>query len=368
MKQYLYATIVMAAVCGVPLGIASCDKDCPVCPPPVADPVSDYNVYITGTYASEVYVYNTAQKAIVDSIHLGDSLIIRGMNVTGDGKYLLVIQNTMYDNIPEDLVRYDVETHDTTHINADFVTCLGCARIEVSNTGRYIAVSEDYGIHFIDGTTFEHLFSDTVYIESGRFTYNDSLFYCEWGSREYGIYDMMAESLAARVKFVDIYGDSPWIWGIQPTHDGSALFMFVRYSYYSNWFFSYRADLDSIGVRYRMGPPGGDLRISPDGKTVLASDPGFTAVGEMGSQMLIAANVANDGITVISPGYSEDGSFALLAGDIAFTPDSRYGIVADEEGLGFGLLDMKTLRYVDVLRSPKGFSTMDFVACQKTRK
>jgi len=367
MKRYLYIMIVMAAVCGVPLGIVSCDKDCPVCPPPVTEPVSDYDVYISGTYAHAVYVYNTASKTITDTIPLPGSYYTLDIGISGDGRNLLVLDigGGLFDR--PDLTIIDLETLDTVKAFLGLFDYIS-GTIEVSNTGKYIAISGEHGIYFLDGTTFELLFSDTVYIESGRFTYNDSLFYGQRGLTNYFVYDLSAESLAVKDKYVDENGYSPHIWAIQPTHDRSAYFMFVRYGQTSNWFISYRPGLDSTGIWLFMGPPGGDLRISPDGKTILASDPGFVVFGEMGSQMLIAANVVNDGITVISPGYSEDGSFALLAGDIAFTPDSRYAMVTDEVGWGVGLLDMKTLRYVDVQRSPGAEGTTSLAACQRTNK
>jgi len=366
MKRYLYGTIVIAAVYGASLGIVSCDKDCPVCPPPSAQPASDYNVYISGTYAHAVYVYNTASKTITDTIPLPGSYYTADIGVSGDGRYLLVLSTPGVEYDLTNLSIIDLHTLDTIKtINGVFVDYL-VGGIEVSNTGKYVAVYDDNNIYFYGGATFEVLFSDTVDVLSGRFTYNDSLFYCQRGLTNYFVYDMAAESLVEKSQYVDEYGYSPHIWGIQPTHDGSALFMFVTYPY-TNYFISYRPKLDSTGIWYLMGPPGGDLRISPDGKPILASDPGFVELEEPGSQMLLAVDASNDGVTIIPPGYTHDGLFALLAGDIAFTPDSKYAIVADEWGWAFGILDMRTLRYIDVQRSLTDNVVMDIVACQKLK-
>lgn len=367
MIQYIYPAFMLMAVCATVLGLSSCDKDCPVCPPPPAEPVSDYDVYISGTYAHAVYVYNTASKAITDTIPLPGSYYTADIGVSGDGRHLLVLSTPGVDYNLTNLTIIDLEILDTIKtINGVFVDYL-VGGIEVSNTGKYVAVYDDNNIYFYDGATFEVLFSDTIDILSGRFTYNDSLFYCQRGLTNYFIYDMAVESLVTKSQYVDESGYSPHIWAIQPTHDGSALFMFVAYPH-TNYFISYRPKLDSTGIWYLMGPPGGDLRISPDGVTILASDPGFVELEEPGTQMLLAVDASNEVVTIIPPGYTHDGLFALLAGDIAFTYDSRYAMVADEDGWGFGLLDMKTLRYVDVQRSPVAEGTTSLAACQKIRK
>jgi hypothetical protein len=334
MKQYIYIMVVLAVTMALALGLTSCDRDCPVCSAPPTEPVSDYDVYITGQYANTVYVYNTARKAIIDSIPLHDSLCIGSIAVSGDGRHLLIASYILFTSGSANVTVIDLISRDTILTYSNLIRSAINTEIEVSNTGKYIAVHDGNDIHFLDGNTFDVLFSDTLDIHSGRFIGNDSLFYCEWTGREYGIYDMAAESLVMKTKYVDNYGNSPWIWGIQPTHDGSALFMFVRYGAYANWFVSYRPTLDSIGVRYRMGPPGGNLRISPDGKTILVSDPGFLEAEMPGTYMLIAVDAANDGITIVSPGYTNDGSYIVLPGDIAFTPDSRYATVASETSRG----------------------------------
>lgn len=367
MRQNIYIMAGLPVAMALAIGLISCDKDCPVCPPPVAEPVSDYNVYITGTYASEVYVYNTAQKAIVDSIYLGDSLAINDLAVTGDGSRLLIIKNKMYDAIPEELIILDVQTHDTVKMNTDFIKRMGYARIEVSHTGKYIAIYDTEIIAFLDGNTLQVLYTDTLRVHNGRFLPDDSRFYFSRSGASQGYIDLTQDFAYSFFKYTDNDGYSPVVWTIQPASNGAALYMFVRYSSASNWFVSYRPDLDSVGLWRFMGPPGGDLRISPDGKTILASDPGFITVDQMGSQAIIAVDVANDGLTLVSAGYTNDGTYGILAGDIAFTPDGKYAAIACEAGTGFGLLDMRTLRYTDVQRSPHGGATMDLVACQKLK-
>lgn len=360
MRRHIYITVVLAVTVAVVLGLISCDKDCPVCPPPVAESVSDYDVYITGAHATMVFVYNTAKKAIIDSIPLGDSLTIYDLAVTGDGSRLLLIKN--------DLIVLDIQTGDTVQMNTDFIKRMGYARIEVSHTGKYIAIFDTQILAFLDGHTLQLLYTDTLRVHNGRFLPDDSRFYFSRSGASQGYIDLTQNYTCSLFTYTDDYGGSPAIWNIQPAQDGTALYMFASYNQYVNWFISYRPEIDSIGVRYRMGLPDGDLRVSPDGKTILASDPGSINLDAFRTQMLIAVAAANDGITVISPGYSSDGSYAVLAGDIVFTPDSRYAIVADEAGSGFALLDIKTLTYIDVQPSPHDWSVMDFVACQKSKK
>lgn len=359
MRHYIHATILLVAGCVAAIGLVSCDEDCPVCPSPSAEPVSDYNIYITGTHATMVYVYNTAKKAIIDTIPLGGSLTINDLAVTGDGSRLLLIKNN--------LIVLDIQTGDTVQVNTDFIKRMGYARIEVSHTGKYIAIFDTEIIAFLDGNTFQVLYTDTLRVHNGRFLPDDSRFYFSRSGASQGYIDLTRNYACSLFTYTDNYGGSPAIWNIQPAQSGTALYMFASYNLYVNWFISYRPEIDSIGVRYRMGLPNGDLRVSPDGKTILASDPGSINLDGFRTEMLIAVDAINDGITVISPGYSSDGSYAVLAGDIVFTPDSRYAVVADEAGLGFALLDIKTLNYIDVQRSPGGYSTMDFVACQKIR-
>lgn len=367
MRQYAHAIAEFAVSCLIVFMLASCDKDCPVCPPPAVEPVSDYNIYISGTSAHAVYVYNTASKTITDTIPLPGSYYTTDIGVSGDGKYLLVISTPSAQESQIVLAIIDVETKDTLNIITGLTTSFHSS-VEVSNNGQYIAVFDTKNMTFLDGRTFEILYSDTLRVHYGRFLPDDSRFYFSRSGASQGYIDMTQNYTCSFFRYTDDYGYSPTVWAIQPALQGDAIYMFVRYSQTSNWLISYRPALDSTGIWRFMGPPGGDLRISPDGKNILASDPGFITIDQMGSQMLIAVDVANDGITIISPGYTDDGTYGLLAGDIAFTPDNRYAAIACEAGTGFGLLDMKTLRYVDVLRSPYGGATMDLVACQKIIK
>jgi len=366
MKQLRSISAVLMLSCAISLGMAACDKDNPIRPP--VETVSDYDVYITGTYASMVYVYNTAKKAIIDSIPLGDSLKIYDLAVTGDGSQLLIIKNKMYDDIPEELIVLGVQTRDTVQMNTSFAKSLGKASIEVSHTGQYIAVFDTETLTFLDGNTLQVLYTDTLRVHNGRFLPDDSRFYFSRSGASQGYIDLTQNYACSLFTYTDDYGGSPPIWNIQPAQRGTALYMFASYNPYANWFVSYRQEIDSIGVRYRMGLPCGDLRISPDGRMILASDPGALSLEEPGTQMLIAVNAMTDGVTVIPPGCNQDTTWAVIAGDIVFTPDSRYALVADERGQGFGLLDINTLQYISVEVSPIAGLIMDFVACQKSKR
>lgn len=378
---------------GATAGFIGCDDDCPTCP--TADLGPSHNLYISGTNADEVYVYNTRRQIIFDSIPMGHSLHIGAIAVSGDGRHLLVAAAPESNPSGASLTVIDAKTGDTVLVYNDLITNVTEARIEVSNTGRYMAVYDGANVHFLDGATFAVLFSDTLDVYCGRFTFDDARFYCVWRQTDFVVYDMAAESLTARYTYVDWYKQSPSLYGIQPLPGETKFYLLAAYEsaipYINN---------DNVLTTYQFGQTGlifgqgiwrplGDLRISPDSSVIIASDPGDVAAGHRGSGFLVAYDRDYDGDpsgtfyrpahdqgyalagkACVSPGYfpTDSGLWYMIAGDFAFTPDSRYAVVADERGQGFALLDVPTLRYVDVEYRPITGGLFNLVACQKNRE
>jgi len=390
MKQSAPVFVMLILVCAALIGLISCDKDCPTCPQ--RELGSDYDLYISGAEAHAVYVYSTRRKDICDSIPLADSLHIGAIAVSGEGRHLLVAAAPKSNPSASSLTVIDVKTGDTVLVYNDLITNVAEARIEVSNTGRYIALYDGNNVHFLDGTTFAVLFSDTLDVYCGRFTLDDARFYCVWRQTDFAVYDMASASLTAQYTYADWYKQSPSLYGIQPLPGETKFYLLAAYEsavpYIGN---------DNVLTTYQFGQTGlifgqgiwrplGELRISPDSSVIIASDPGDVAGGARGSGFLVAYDRDYDGDpsgtfykpaheqdyalagkACVSPGYfpTDSGLWYMIAGDFAFTPDSRFAVVADERGQGFALLDVPTLRYVDVVYIPSAVSRFNLVACRK---
>jgi|GEM_PF-2842659 len=370
MKQSAPVFVMLILVCAALIGLISCDKDCPTCPQ--RELGSDYDLYISGADAHAVYVYSTRRKDICDSIPLADSLHIGAIAVSGDGRHLLVAAAPKSNSSASSLTVIDVKTGDTVLVYNDLITNVAEARIEVSNTGKYIAVYDGNNVHFLDGTTFAVLFSDTLDVYCGRFTLDDSRFYAVWRETGFVVYDMVSQMLSGQYSYGVGNLQPPSLYGIQPRPDESTFYLMAAYESVDAEYVitTYRPGHNDLVFGQRIGRPLGELQISPDSTIVMASNPGDVVGGRPGNGYLI---VYDYGYTkpakiYVSRAYfpTDCGLWYMLAGDFAFTPDSRYAVVADERGQGFALLDVPTLRYVDVVYLPSANSRFNLVACPKT--
>jgi len=339
-----------------------CERSCPECPT-VKNPVSDYNVYIGGWQAGKpIVVYNTKAMAIIDTIYLDDSIAVNDLAVSADGQYVLVTTDPLaqkrlivYDNIFKDTIK---------------ILPVG-DKLVVSNTGAYVASLGVYAdsLVFLDGRTFDPVFGDNRKFMNSHFTLDDSLFYCVSHTNQIFIYDMSARALDTIIEYND-FGSTPSITDVLPSVEGDRLYLLASLGSYMHWLASYDPVHNSVLLRYYIGPPGaGGLEYTPDGKWVIATDPGLLTIEELGSEDVIFIDAQTDAVVSLIPAFfAMPGGSELFPGEIAITPDSRYTIVANASWASFGMIDNDTREFVDFEYKSVEGATFKKVACQKFLK
>ncbi|MEP0827332.1 MAG: hypothetical protein HRF51_02320, partial [bacterium] len=206
-KKFIFSVLAIS----ISFILYSCEDDCRPCPDcPGPEPVSDYDFYVSlMTPHTGLYVYNTKQQTVVDSVPALWPWWPQGMSVSADGEDIIVSSFEPRDT----LLVLNRTTYDT-------ITTLPLSGyLELSNTGSYLAVQGD-SLVFIDGHTYAPIFSDTVEVVGGKFIFGDSLFYCVRNYREILVCDMRGESLMTRFEYVDHWIDQdyrPSIYLLQPS-------------------------------------------------------------------------------------------------------------------------------------------------------
>jgi len=335
----IFVSFVLGMLC------ISCDDDCPVCPAcpdPEPEPVSDYNVYLAG-YPHSIYVYNTREMVLVDSLDPVDVSSLNNFVVSPDGSHLLL----SYGFPAEGVLVYNLETGDTVK------TLPAGVNMEVSYTGRYIAHSVADGTDFLDGETFETLFTLPIPFGCGRFSLDDTKFYMLVDNHYVHIYDLATQSLDTSFMFVDNDGNSPSIYRMQQDATGNKFYFAVGYEPYIYYILAYSLEVDSTTMFYRLiGPPYGDMSITPDGSQILYSDPGDVFFEMQSSNCIFFFDPDTDAfISVVNAGHSieGDGPPGFTPSTLAITPDSRYTIAACSYGCpAFGMIDNFQHRFVNV--------------------
>jgi len=366
MVDSLRSVVIAGMIAAAVFWLAGCDEDCPVCPP--AEPVSDYDVYIGGGQGdAPILVYNTRLQAIADTIIFANMQWLEDLAVSADGNYLLVATDTVIGPSHYRLTVYDLATLDTV------ISYPGGNQIEVSNTGKYIAVLgyRVDNISFIDGVTFEPYFSEKRAFMSGRFSADDSKFYCVSHTNEIFIYDMAAKALDTVLYYYDNSGYWMALSAVQPSLDGKRLYLLASYSYYSHRIMSYLPESDSSVLQYWIGPPMGDIRLTPDGNYVIVTDPGAMAIEENGSDNIIYIDTRTDAVVTLVPAplALAGGEFSgIYPGEIAILPDGRFTMVATESFEAFGMVDNRLHQFADIEYRPVEGAACRRVACQKLLK
>ncbi len=365
-KLKLYRSILVAAL-GALVFTLSCDRDCPVCPKPPTEPISDYNFYIS--YFNEgqyyVYIYNTKALNIVDSISLGISLTshLYDMKVTADGSNLLIAySDSLYQEI---LAVYDLG-------NRDFISSKAIAgQIEISNTGAYIAIMND-SLTFFNAQNFDFLYSDHIAPLGGRFSYDDSRFYAVDSVNQIRIYDMTTRSMYDTMRY-NAFLQNPELHLCQPIPDESRIYL---WAYFPGWqefvLVSYDISRDSTGLFYPLGPGVGDLELTPDGSTVIFTDPGDVAHDEFGSDNISFIGVSSDRLLWSAPaGWAITGwtRYGFHPGPLAITPDNRYVMAIGQGGYPiYALVDLQQRRFVDINIDHFMKTAFEQITCQKMSK
>jgi len=336
----------------------SCDDDCPACPDP-EEIVSDYDVYLSGLGLAPIYKYNTRAMTITDSII--PETYVNDIAISSDGRHLLVA----YTSGEHQLVVYELETMDTVHL------ARAAESFEVSNTGKYIALFTGGYMRFLDGSTYEILFTPGLKINGGRFLLDDTKFYCLDRDNNIRIYDMESKSLDTMIQYVDNNGISPELYGIQPDATGGKIFFFgAYYPYiYTDTLLAYDIELDSTTFAYHTSPPGGDIRLTPDGKLIIVSDPGSVFIEQYGTMDMIYVNPETDELVSVIPSPRFNSHFGIMPGLFTITPDCRHTVVASAAGAwAFGMIDNRVHSYVDLnIYEPQTVS-FAHAACQKQIK
>jgi hypothetical protein len=339
----------------------SCDDDCPTCPPPPPEPVSDYDVYLAGFSGRPMYVYNTKEMAVKDSLDFGDLTGLHHIAVSGDGRHFMI---TIDNDVTQGFKVFDLATGDTvkTHEFGDW--------IEVSNSGNYIALMDLTHVYFLNGLSYEILFTETINARAGRFLCDDSKFYCITDNYYIRIYDMASQTLDTVFRYYDDYGDSPTLYNLQPDQDGTKIYLIAGYTPTVTVISAYDLSLDSTTLYYRIGPPGGDIRLTPDGSQVIYTDPGEVMIDQYGSMHVIYIDPESDAIiSLVDAAHSIQSDLGFIPGLLAITPDSRYSIVTCAGGCPvFGIIDNIEHRFVDIfydLTMPQTKSFV-YVTCRKS--
>jgi hypothetical protein len=357
--MHKFVVMLMVSVI-VAMFAVSCDDDCPTCPPPPQEEiVSDYNVYLGG-YPHSIYVYNTKEMALIDSLDPVAPGTLQNLVVSGDGRYLLLSYN---EPAPGGVLVYDLETRDTVK------TLPPGEVLEVSNTGKYIMHSIPGRTDFLDGQTLDTVFTFPFSVGASRFSLDDSKLYCIFDHHYIHIYDLATRTLDTSFMYADNEGRTPWIYRMQPDATGRKLYFAVTYEPYVYYLLAYSMDLDSTTMYYRLiGPPYGDMRITPDGRQILYSDPGDLFFEMPSSNYVFFFDPETDAIiSIVDAGHSvmNETSNGFMPGMLAITPDGRYTIAACAERCpAFGMIDNVQHRFVHVSL----FEAQSFwvVTCQKT--
>jgi hypothetical protein len=345
-------------------------EDCPNCPEQ-PNTESNYSVYLMGltssTYDEYMYVYNTSCKGIIDSLLFTDLGVLDDMAISADGENLILLTESDSDN-ESTLAEYYVTIYDVPGLDTVASYPIAGREIEVSNTGEYIAIYGRDSIVFLDGTTYQILFTDTGYVHGGRFLQDDSKFYVIHQYKRIRIYDMKSQSLDTIIEYQDNDGYSPSLYIVQPNTDGSKLYLSSAYNSVAGFVLAYIPLLDSTVLHYPYTRGASDLRLTPDGSQIIFTDPGQIAFGVYGSAHVVFFNPDTDAIiSIVAAGQSMGGQVptGFYPGEIVVTPDNRYTITASCGYPVFGMIDNTAHKYVDIENHQESQKSFINVSCSK---
>ncbi len=357
-------TVLFLALVVIAISAVSCDDDCPTCPTPPEEIMSNYDV-ILGDSEEPFLVYNTKAARVIDFLGLGDISEIYDMAMSGDGSHLLISRD---GHDWQGTLIFDLETGDTVKL-MPFV-----ANMQVSNTGEYVACNTWGPTYFLDGHTYEIVDSLTNQSGIGSFSPDGSRFCYPSDVSTINIYNLQSHSLDTSFTYLYNTGDTLLIDRVQIDATGRKFYM-LTYIYPFGYLLAYSMDLDSTTLTYRLGIPIGDLQITPDGRQIICTDPGHIFIDAPGSGNVIFVDPSTDDIVALvhapSAGYGRISSYGFMPGFMAITPDSKYTVIACAEGCeAFGMIDNDQHRFVSVIAdttAPYWLWTR-YVACRKLPK
>jgi hypothetical protein len=354
-KTFICLNILFTVGILIAFSLLACERDCPSCPEPEPESVSDYDFYMLSNTNWYLYSYNTVQMALTDSFPLFPA---RDFEVSADGNQIIATKNNVYPD-PDSLFVYNLPDMDTA------ATLDVGGYLEVSNNGQYIAVYDD-SLVFLDGMTYQVLFTDSVEVREGVFLQDESKFYCLHDYSNIRVYDMAGESLYTTIEYINDTLGQPYITEIQPMNDIAKIFLLIRYYGYDAYLISYYPELDSAGFWYHLrGIGGGTLRLSPDGFKLVFTDPS-DALGNIGTNHITFIDPYDERIiTAVHPdlNITDDTYFEFWADDFTFSPDGIYAMFLDQFWKGYVFLDMNTHAINNAMMSPDYGFVM--VSCRK---
>jgi hypothetical protein len=303
------------------LVIVSCDSgdDCPACPTeePPDTAIGDVNFFISdlpgeGEY---IYVYNTRADSIVDSIAQPPYCNYRYMEVSADERYLILAD----PETPTKLI--DISTGELLKWFPRG------GKVRVSPNGKYVAILSSRFFVF-DAVTFDSILCDTgATVYEGTFDQSGDVFYGLRSGNRICRIDVANDSVYADVSWT--YNGTPssyYIASVVPVQGGKKLFMHLVYRDNICKVVSYRFDNDSTGFDYWIGSPQSRFAITPDGASVLFTDPiTFDAVPPATTENVFFVDAVSEIVTRIIPapqkGNDAGWTTPISLGNPAMSPD-----------------------------------------------
>ena len=311
-----------------------CDGDSPVRPDP--EPVSDYNIYI-GLFGGSggVYIYNTKQKAIVDSI-----LNIprqTDIEVSADEKYL--IGSSLFGGGGTWIM--DLSTRELVK-QFSYV-----GQIEVSPNGKYIAIQSSR-LRILDAQTLEEILIDTIAVSGGHFDQTGDMFYGISAANTISRIDIPNGREVQKIVWQDPHGLGGLISKVVPTTDTNKIFIWIYYGSQWSAVFAYYIEQDSNRVLQNIESRNTDIELTPDEKILIFSDP-YNLINSS-SQNVYLAEAQRDHVYAIVPyPFIADPFYAnnLNSTEIAITPDGKTCVFGSFGIAWQGVMSIEERKYVN---------------------
>ncbi|MEZ5360111.1 MAG: WD40 repeat domain-containing protein [Candidatus Zixiibacteriota bacterium] len=338
--------------------LAGCCDDCPECP---REPVSDFDIYIISSEGGHpIYIYNTDQQEIIDSI---PSLVSTGsqlldMDISGDGTALLL-------STQDNATIVAISSLDTI-AQFDFG-----GKIEVSRTGKYIAFGGSDSLHILDGATLSLITDTSIANRTVKFSHDESLCYITDSSNSVYIYDIVGDSVYQTLTDFNGIGQFDFIVDAVPDISGDKLILITMHPEHESWLFDYSLSEDTITFRrWLNGYSIGEIRSTTDAELIIVTDPNQAGDGANYNHLIYIDMDVDQIQAFVGPGaYIQDSAMSaryLYPGDFVSTPDDRYTIVGGIRGCElFGIIDNTEQIFSQIISLPSGYGEKVFIGCAK---
>ena len=134
-------------------------------------------------------------------------------------------------------------------------------------------------------------------------------------------------------QYIDNDGSTRSLYKVVPVDNGKKLYIETPYYYNTTEIALYSTELDSTLLSYYVVLLA-DLRLTPDGKYVIATDAGNCFIDVPGSYDIIYFDAENDKLAAIVPGwwniYTYNADAGIAPGFLEFSLDGRYTFVGGD--------------------------------------